>query len=72
MTDQPIQELHHIGVAVRSLPEPVLRELDKVAQSVLEEQAASDEPFRRVLESQRRFADDYREWKRVAFLPRDF
>jgi TRAP-type mannitol/chloroaromatic compound transport system substrate-binding protein len=60
------------GVSVLSLPEPVLRELERVSGEILDEQAASNGDFRRVLESQRAFSAGYEEWKRVAFLPRDF
>lgn len=60
------------GVAVSTLPEDVLRELEGVAAVVLEEQAAANEDFRRVLESQRAFSLDYQDWKSTGFLPRDF
>jgi TRAP-type mannitol/chloroaromatic compound transport system substrate-binding protein len=60
------------GVAVSILPTDVLRELEAVAEVVLEEQAAADEGLRRVLASQRAFAEDYQDWKRTGYLPRDF
>jgi TRAP-type mannitol/chloroaromatic compound transport system substrate-binding protein len=60
------------GVHVSSLPDDVLHELARVSDEVLEEQAAANEEFRRVLESQRAFSADYQGWKSVGFLPRDF
>ena len=60
------------GVHVEQLPDEVLRELARVSEQVLEEQAASDASFRRVLESQRAFSESYRNWKQVGYLPRDF
>ena len=60
------------GVHVKSLPDDVLHELARVSKEVLEEQAQLDANFKRVLDSQRKFSDDYKGWKRVGFLPRDF
>jgi TRAP-type mannitol/chloroaromatic compound transport system substrate-binding protein len=60
------------GIHVESLPEDVLRELERVSGEILDEQAAANADFRRVLESQRAFRADYQEWKSVGFLPRDF
>jgi TRAP-type mannitol/chloroaromatic compound transport system substrate-binding protein len=60
------------GVHVLSLPEDVLRELQRVTRQVLDEQAAANDAFRRVLESQRAFAAEYQDWKSVGYLPRDF
>ena len=39
---------------------------------VLEEEAAKDESFREILESQRAFRANYAHWKSRAYLPRDF
>lgn len=60
------------GVRVETLPDDVLHELARVSDLVLDEQAASDADFRRVLESQRAFRRDYQGWKSVGYLPRDF
>jgi len=60
------------GVVVSSLPVDVLRELQAVTETVLEEQATANADFRRVLESQRAFSRDYQDWKSTGFLPRDF
>ncbi len=61
-----------IGVSARRLPEPMLRELSKVATELLDEEAAKDPAFAKILKSQRRFQKDYVHWKRLAYLPRDF
>jgi TRAP-type mannitol/chloroaromatic compound transport system substrate-binding protein len=60
------------GVHVESLPDDVLRELARLTREVLEEQAQNDTDFRRVLDSQRAFSAEYRSWKQIGFLPRDF
>ena len=60
------------GVHVETLPEDVLVELQRVTNEILEEQAAADADFARVLASQRTFAADYQGWKGVGYLPRDF
>ena len=61
-----------IGVTAETLPEPILRELESVARDVIEEEAARDEDFARILASQREFRDTYAHWKSRAYLPRDF
>jgi TRAP-type mannitol/chloroaromatic compound transport system substrate-binding protein len=60
------------GVATRVLPIPILRELESVANQVLDEEAARDPLFAEVLASQRAFRADYAHWKTLGFLPRDF
>jgi len=60
------------GVSARVLPIPVLRELESVANDVLDEEAARDPLFAEVLAAQREFRADYTRWKTVGFLPRDF
>ncbi len=61
-----------IGVSAEVLPEPLLRELERVASAVIEEEAANDADFARVLASQRAFRENYQQWKSRAYLPRDF
>ena len=61
-----------LGVSAESLPEPLLRELEAVAKEVIEEEAAKDPSFAKILESQRKFRADYAHWKSRAYLPRDF
>lgn len=60
------------GVTVDTLPMEVLRELDRITENVLAEEAAADADFARILESQQRFREDYAFWKSKAYLPRDF
>jgi TRAP-type mannitol/chloroaromatic compound transport system substrate-binding protein len=60
------------GVKIRSLPEPLLRELARVSNLVLERRSEESEEFARVLASQRDFSKRYATWKRLGFLPRDF
>ncbi|OEY66179.1 TRAP transporter substrate-binding protein [Marinobacter sp. X15-166B] len=60
------------GVKAQVLPEPVLRELEKVTNEVLDEMAASDPMFSRVLTSQREFMKHHAIWKGKGYLPRDF
>jgi TRAP-type mannitol/chloroaromatic compound transport system substrate-binding protein len=60
------------GVTAVSLPEPVLREIQVAAEQVLAEEAARDPLFKKVYESQQAFLADYRPWKRLGYLPRDF
>jgi len=60
------------GVTAQVLPLPVLRELNQVADEILDEEAAADPLFAEVLTAQRAFRAHYRRWKTVGFLPRDF
>lgn len=61
-----------LGVSAQRLPLPLLQELDRVAQVMLDEEAARDDDFARILASQRAFEAEYLHWKRLAYLPRDF
>ena len=61
-----------IGVTAARLPLPLLKELQRVTNDVLEEEAEKDPLFREILDSQRAFLADYQHWKRLAYLPRDF
>ena len=60
------------GVTAISLPESILRELSRVTDEVMAEEAARDEDFRAIHESQLAFRAQYALWKRFAYLPRDF
>ena len=60
------------GVTASRLPDEVLRELQQISIQVLEDNAAADPMFRKILASQRRFLDEYALWKQLAYLPRDF
>lgn len=61
-----------LGVTAARLPDNLLRELSRVADDVLNEEASRDIAFASILESQRKFAATYSYWKRLAYLPRDF
>ena len=61
-----------IGVSAEVLPQPILRELQKVAEEVIAEEAAKDADFAEILESQSAFRENYAHWKSRAYLPRDF
>jgi len=67
-----IEKFQSRGVFTEQLPEELLRTLRDVSEDVLEEEAAADAEFARILESQREFRKVYAEWKRLAYLPRDF
>ncbi len=60
------------GVSAESLSVDILRELERITDSVLDEEAAADADFARILASQRAFRDEYAHWKARAYLPRDF
>lgn len=60
------------GVKPVILPNEILTELEAVTTEVLEEQAANDEMFAKILESQKEFRKTYDLWKRYGYLPRDF
>ena len=60
------------GVTAGRLPVELLRELQSVTHQVLEEEAAKDPLFKKIYESQRRFSATYKNWKSLAYLPRDF
>jgi TRAP-type mannitol/chloroaromatic compound transport system substrate-binding protein len=67
-----IERFRASGVKTRSLPEPILRELSRTTDRVLEKQRANNADFARVLDSQRAFSKSYSTWKRLGYLPRDF
>ncbi len=60
------------GVTPVKFSPEVLKQLQEVTLAVLEEEAAADEWFRKIWESQKRFMTRYRMWKAYAYLPRDF
>lgn len=61
-----------VGVSAETLPMDVLRELERITEAVMAEEAAKDADFAAIYESQRAFRADYRHWKSRAYLPRDF
>lgn len=60
------------GVTATRLPVDLLRELKKTAAEVMQEEAAKDEDFRKIWESQKAFREVFAYWNRLAYLPRDF
>ena len=60
------------GVSAESLSTDILRELERITDAVLDEEAAADADFAAILASQRAFRDEYAHWKARAYLPRDF
>ncbi|WP_404366415.1 TRAP transporter substrate-binding protein [Marinobacter sp.] len=67
-----LREYEEEGVNAQTLPEPVLRELQTVTNEVLDEIAAEDPMFKRVLTSQRDFMEHHSIWHSKGYLPRDF
>ena len=59
-------------VTTGTLPEDLLVELRDVTEKVLQQEADADENFAKVLNSQKEFMADYKEWKGLAYLPRGF
>ena len=67
-----LREYEKQGVKAQVLPEEVLRELERVTNEVLDEIAAKDEMFNRVLSSQRDFMKHHSIWHGKGYLPRDY
>ena len=61
-----------IGVTASYFSDELLQTLKNAAVAVLDEEAAKDADFKTVLESQRAFQKLNREWRRLAYLPKDF
>lgn len=60
------------GVSAETLPLDVLRALEAVTEEILDEEAAKNPSYKKILDSQRAFRAEYAEWKTRAYLPRDF
>jgi TRAP-type mannitol/chloroaromatic compound transport system substrate-binding protein len=60
------------GVTAQKLPDDILRELQKVTEEVMQEEAAADPMFKKIWESQKEFKESYNLWKDLGYLPRDF
>lgn len=60
------------GVTARKLDPVLLAQLKGLTDEVMAEQSAKDADFKRVYESQQAFMKEYKSWKRLAYLPRDF
>lgn len=61
-----------IGVRAEYLPDELLRTLKQASDEVLHAEALQNADFKAVLDSQRAFDDTYRQWRRLAYLPKDF
>ena len=61
-----------VGVSPETLPDDLLRELQRITETVLAEEARTDPDFATILASQTAFRTDYAHWKARAYLPRDF
>ncbi|MEM8959423.1 MAG: TRAP transporter substrate-binding protein [Pseudomonadota bacterium] len=59
------------GVNANQIPEDILLELKAITAEVLAEEAANDEYFARIYESQQAFQKDYAVWDTRAYLPAD-
>ena len=57
-----------IGVNAERLPEPLLRELNRVADTIIAEEAAKDD-FAKILASQQQFRGNYKYWKSSPICP---
>jgi TRAP-type mannitol/chloroaromatic compound transport system substrate-binding protein len=64
-----MSELQEEGITLGQLSDDVLRELKRVSDQVLQEQASQDEDFARVYETQQAYLDEYMVWDRRAYVP---
>jgi TRAP-type mannitol/chloroaromatic compound transport system substrate-binding protein len=62
-----IAELQASGVQTRTLSADLLATLEVAVAEVLEEEAANDEDFARVLQHQREFRTEYARWRKLAY-----
>lgn len=60
------------GVKTKRVPLDMLKALKVSTDEVMKEQSAADADFKKVYESQERFAKSYQTWKSLGYLPRDF
>ncbi|PCI52395.1 MAG: C4-dicarboxylate ABC transporter [Gammaproteobacteria bacterium] len=60
------------GVTARSLPTPMLKELKVLTDELMAEISAKDADFKKIYESQQAFSKEYKIWKQLGYLPRDF
>ena len=67
-----INSFEEKGVTAAKLPDDVIAELKRVTDEVMQEEAAKDENFAKIWESQKAFHEEYQVWKEMGYLPRDF
>ncbi|CZF82982.1 Alpha-keto acid-binding periplasmic protein TakP precursor [Grimontia celer] len=60
------------GVTARTLNPELLQSLHSLSTEVMQEIADSDPDFKRIYASQQKFLGNYKLWKQMAYLPRDF
>jgi len=60
------------GVNARKLDDSILATLKSYTDDVMREQSDKDTDFKRIYDSQQSFMEEYKSWKRLAYLPRDF
>ena len=60
------------GVSAEVFSPQVLAALAQETEALMNEEAANDPFFDRILKSQRAFRETYELWKQLGYLPRDF
>lgn len=60
------------GVTARTINKEMLTELKKLTDEVMQEISDKDGDFKTIYESQQTFMGEYKVWKKLAYLPRDF
>ncbi len=60
------------GVTARSLNNEMLTGLKALTDEVMQEISDNDADFKKIYQSQQAFASEYKAWKKLAYLPRDF
>jgi TRAP-type mannitol/chloroaromatic compound transport system substrate-binding protein len=61
-----------LGVTEVTLPDDILKALQKATVEVMAEESAKDEWFKRVYEAQIAFQEQHQPWKELGYLPRDW
>ncbi len=64
-----LSKLTKQGINVGKIPMSILKQLKKVTDEVLADEAAKDVDFKRVMESQKKFQKSYLIWDENAYLP---
>lgn len=60
------------GVTARKLNNDMLVELKSLTDDVMQEISDKDADFKKIYQSQQAFSNEYKLWKKMAYLPRDF
>jgi len=60
------------GVTARKLNQEMLTSLKSLTDEVMEDISASDADFKKIYQSQQAFLKEYKLWKQMAYLPRNF